>query len=87
MYAKLYASSEPRTRLLLPRTAVIRKNGRWYVFLATAFEGEYEPVEVKVAPADNRRYEVLEGLKEGEEVVNDALFMMDADAQISGLLK
>ncbi len=87
MYAKLYAYAEAKTRLLLPATALIRKNGAWYVFLATAFEGEYEPIEVKVKALDNRYYEVLEGLKEGEEVVNDALFLMDADAQIGGLIR
>ncbi len=85
MYAKLYASTKPKARLLVPRSAVIRKKGEWYAFLATEFKGEYEPVKVRVAPLDNRYFEVLEGLKEGEEVVNNALFMMDSDAQINSI--
>ncbi len=85
MYAKLYASTRPKARLLVPRSAVIRKNGEWYAFLATEFKGEYEPVKVRVTPLDNSYFEVLEGLKEGEEVVNNALFMMDSDAQINSI--
>ncbi len=85
MYATLQASTRAQERLLLPRTAVIRKSGKWYVFLATEFKGEYLPLEVKVKPVDNTYFEVLEGLKEGDEVVNNALFMMDSDAQINSI--
>ncbi len=85
MYTTIYASSQAREHLLVPRTAVIRKNGEWYAFLATEFKGEYLPVKVKVKALDNRYYEVLEGLREGDEVVNNALFMMDSDAQINGI--
>ncbi len=85
MYATLHASVSAQEHLLVPRTAVIRKNGEWYAFLATEFKGEYLPVKVKVKALDNRYYEVLEGLREGDEVVNNALFMMDSDAQINGI--
>ena len=85
MYATLHSYGKTVTRLILPRTAVIRKNGKWYAFLATEFEGEYEPIEVKVKPLDDERFEIIEGLKEGERVVNNALFMMDSDAQINGI--
>ena len=72
-------------RLVLPRTAVIRKMGRWYLFKAGEFEGEYEPVEVTVEPLDDRRYAILSGVSEGDTVVNNALFLIDSDAQINGL--
>lgn len=85
MYATAYASSKEEARLLIPRTAVIRKNGQWYVFLATEFKGEYEPLKVELKPLDNQYFEVLDGLKEGDEVANNALFMMDSDAQINGV--
>ncbi len=85
MYAKIYASSTAKKRLLIPNTALIRKNGTWYAFLATEFKGEYEPVEIKVKVLDNQYYEVLSGLQEGDEVVENALFMMDSDAQINSI--
>jgi len=85
MFATLYAKSETKTMLTLPRTAVIRKMNSWYVFKAGEFEGEYEPVEVSIKPIDNERYAILSGLSEGDEVVNNALFLIDSDAQINGL--
>lgn len=85
MFATLFAASKEESMLVLPRTAVIRKMGSWYVFKAGEFEGEYEPVEVRVKPIDNERYAILSGLDEGDEVVDNALFMIDSDAQINGL--
>jgi len=85
MYVKVHASSKDSTRLVIPRTAAIRKNGLWYAFLATEFKGEYEPIQIKILPLDNKHYEVIEGLNVSDTVVNNALFMMDSDAQINGI--
>jgi len=85
MYATLYASASKTTKLVIPRTAAMRKNGIWYAFLATDFKGEYEPLEIKVQPLDNKYFEVLSGLRKGDSVVNNALFMMDSDAQINSV--
>jgi len=85
MYATLYASASKTTKLVIPRTAAMRKNGIWYAFLATDFKGEYEPLEIKVQPLDNKYFEVLSGLRKGDSIVNNALFMMDSDAQINSV--
>ncbi len=85
MYVRIFRTPKPRSYLTLPRTAVIRKNGRWYAFLTGDFKGEYEPVSIKVRPLDTRRYIVTDGLREGDEVADNALFLLDADAQINGL--
>ncbi len=85
MYTTIASSAGDKRYLTLPRTAVIRKNGRWYAFVVGEYEGEYEPVEIDVRPLDRDRYEVVSGLAEGDEVVDNALFMMDSDAQINGL--
>jgi len=85
MYAKVYATATMKSRLVIPRTAAIRKNGTWYVFLATEFKGEYEPIEIALKPLDNKHYEVITGLQPGDIVVNNALFMMDSDAQINSI--
>jgi membrane fusion protein, copper/silver efflux system len=42
-------------------------------------------VEVLATPLDDYSYVIESGLKNGDEVVSDALFMMDSDAQINGL--
>ena len=85
MYTSIKASAKAAATLAIPRTAAIRKNGKWYAFLASEYEGEYEPVEITVKPIDKINYEVINGLAEGDEVVNNSLFMMDSDAQINGL--
>jgi len=85
MYAKVHATANTKSRLVIPRTAAMRKNGTWYVFLATDFKGEYEPLIIEVKPLDNTYFEVTKGLQTGDVVVNNALFMMDSDAQINSV--
>jgi len=85
MYAKLHASTQSSAKLVIPRTAAIRKSGIWYVFLATEFKGEYEPLAVELKPLDSKHYEVTKGLNVGDTLVNNALFMMDSDAQINSV--
>ncbi len=85
MYAKVHASATSKSRIVIPRTAAIRKSGRWYAFLATEFKGEYEPIQIELKPLDNQYYEVIKGLHTGDNIVNNALFMMDSDAQINSI--
>ena len=85
MYAKVYASAETKNRLIIPRTSVVRKSGLWYAFLATEFKGEYEPIVIEVKPLNNKHYEVIKGLTTDDTIVNNALFMMDSDAQINSV--
>jgi len=85
MYAKLHATAATSSKLVIPRTAALRKDGKWYAFLATEFKGEYEPVEIELEPLDKVYFLVKKGLSDGENIVNNALFMMDSDAQINSI--
>ncbi|MEN8303726.1 MAG: efflux RND transporter periplasmic adaptor subunit [Campylobacterota bacterium] len=85
MYATLISSSESQEYLTLKRTAVIRKNGKYYAFVVGDFQGEYEPIEIQTRELDSETYIVTGGLNVDDEVVDNALFMMDSDAQINGL--
>jgi Cu(I)/Ag(I) efflux system membrane fusion protein len=85
MYARVDSVLQTQSYLVLPASAVIRKNGKHYVFAAGEFEGEYAPIEISATPFDSKSYIVNAGLVEGARVVNNALFMMDSDAQINGL--
>ena len=85
MYTTIMASSSAKTHLTLPTTAVIRRNSHFYVFIVGEFKGEYEPKVVDVQPLDSNTYIIKSGLQEGDEVVDNALFMMDSDAQINSL--
>lgn len=84
MYASVISKDKMRKYLILPQSAVIRKNGKYYVFIVSEFQGEYEPKEIKAEALNNETY-IIQGLNAGDEVVNNAMFMMDSDAQINGL--
>ena len=85
MYMSVSMRQKEETYLILPTTAVIRKNGVFYVFIVGEYEGEYEPLQIEVEVLNPDTYIVKGGLSEGDEVVNNALFMMDSDAQVNGL--
>lgn len=85
MYMSVAMNQSKENYLTLPTTAVIRKNGAFYVFVVGEYEGDYEPLRVEVEALNPDTYIVKSVLKEGDIVVNNALFMMDSDAQINGL--
>ena len=84
-FATLSIKSAPKKMLLIPRSAVIRKNGAWYAFKVGEYEGEYEPTRVEVEPFDNRYYRIIKGLSKGDVIADSAMFLLDSDAQINGL--
>lgn len=85
MYASVISQDKAQEYLTLPTDAVMRKDGKFYVFVVGEYEGEYDPLEVSVKPLNPHTYIITQGLVEGDEVVSNALFMMDSDAQINGL--
>jgi Cu(I)/Ag(I) efflux system membrane fusion protein len=85
MYANVTSLTNKQVQLTLPTTAVIRKDSKFYVFIVGEFKGEYEPRAIKAKQLDTDTYKILDGLRENDEVVNNALFMLDSDAQINGL--
>ena len=46
---------------------------------------EFEPIEIKAKRINSNKYEIIEGLKEGQQVINNALFLLDSDAITNGL--
>lgn len=85
MFARVDVIKESREMLTLPKTAVIIKGDKRIVFVAGEWEGEYEPSLIEAKRLPDGKFEILSGLEEGATVVNNALFMMDSDAQINGL--
>jgi Cu(I)/Ag(I) efflux system membrane fusion protein len=70
--------------LAIPITAVLDSGTRKLVHVMVS-EGAYRPVEVKVGPRSGSYYPVLDGLKEGDQVVVRGNFLLDSQFQISGL--
>lgn len=75
-----------RDGLVIPRTAVLWTGKRSIVYVKQA--GSKEPVfrlrEVELGPMLGNRYVVTKGLKDGEEIVTQGAFNVDAAAQLAG---
>ena len=84
MYVKIIAKKEFKDVLVLDKSAVIQKKKDFYVFLATEFKGEFEPIKVDVIDI-GEKYIIKSGLKLGDRVVKSSMFMLDSDAEINSL--
>jgi len=84
LFATVFVSSNKRTMLILPKSAVLNKGKKHFVFIPLK-DGEFEPKEIEAKRIDSKRYEVISGLKEGNEVIDNALFLLDSDAITNGL--
>ena len=77
----LRAELEP-SALLVPDAAVLRSGEKNTVFVALA-GGHFEPRTVTLGPrSEDSQYQVLSGLKEGEQVVTSGQFMLDSESQL-----
>ena len=83
MYANIFLKSViDRDSLVIPQEAVIDSGVRQIVFVAVG-EGRFQPREVNIGLEGNENdYQVLAGLKEGEEIVLSAQFMLDSESRL-----
>lgn len=84
MFAKVDIKQINREILTLPKTAVLQKGSKHYVFQYLSQE-EYEPIEVTAKRISSNKYEIIDGVEEGQRVINNALFLLDSDAITNGL--
>ncbi|MDD2448977.1 MAG: HlyD family efflux transporter periplasmic adaptor subunit [Sulfurimonas sp.] len=82
MFAKVHISKDIKEALTLPKEAIIKRDGKLYVFTKVS-KTEYEPQEVD-AKYMGGYYEIFSGVNENTEVVVNALFLLDSDAQTNG---
>ena len=83
MYADIYL--KPRIAadsLVIPQEAVIDSGVRKVVFISLG-KGKFQPREVELGIEGNdNEFQVLKGLKEGEEIVVSAQFMLDSESRL-----
>ncbi|MFA7092442.1 MAG: HlyD family efflux transporter periplasmic adaptor subunit [Arcobacteraceae bacterium] len=84
MFAKVVVQTHQKTALTLPKNAVIQKGNKHFVFLYHSQE-EYEPLEVEAKRINANMYEIISGLNVNDEVINNALFLLDSDAVTNSL--
>jgi len=68
-------------RLSVPKTAVLLTGARSLVYVESA-PGMFDPREIHVGQEGDDRFEILEGLKEGEKVVTSANFLIDSESKL-----
>ncbi len=70
----------------VPESAVIDSGSRQVVLVAKG-EGRFEPRMVKLGRRGGGYREVLDGLREGEEIVTTAIFLIDAESNLRAALR
>ncbi len=83
-YATIKSIQTIMTNLVLPTTAVITKGDKHLVFIPGEYEGEYKTKVIKAKRISSTQFQVVSGLKEGDVVVNNSLFLIDSDVVING---
>lgn len=82
IFANVVISHKMGTGLTVPASAVIRTGERDIAFRAVSAD-LFMPVQVKISPLRfEDRFQVLEGLKAGDEVVTSANFLIDSESRL-----
>ncbi|MCU0770735.1 MAG: efflux RND transporter periplasmic adaptor subunit [Verrucomicrobia bacterium] len=85
MWADVELEIESGEKLAVPASAVINTGTR-YVAFAEGPDQHLEPREVSLGWRTDDYYEVVAGLREGEQVVTRALFLVDSESQLKAAI-
>lgn len=85
MWANVDIHVDTGEKLSVPASAVI-DSGQRYVAFVSRPDQHLEPREIKVGMKTDDYYEVVSGLKEGEQVVARALFLVDSESQLKAAI-
>ena len=82
MYADVTIYAEPKRKVLtVPRDSIISTGGSERVILAMG-KGRFKPVTIRTGIETNDRVEVIDGLKEGDEIVLSSQFLIDSESSL-----
>lgn len=82
MFAEIKINSDTqKAALVIPSEAVIRSGNNTQVFIVRG-KGKYEPRKVKLGIESHGHVVVLAGLREGDEVVTSAQFLIDSESKL-----
>jgi Cu(I)/Ag(I) efflux system membrane fusion protein len=87
MYATVeFASSHSKDKALTVPDSAVLDTGTRQLVLVQRGEGQFEPRPVKLGMHADGYFEVLEGVKAGENVVVSANFLIDAESNLKAAL-
>ena len=86
MYATVELKSRGRLGLVVPTNAVLDSGTEQVVFVAHG-DGLFQPRKVTIGRRLGDSTEILEGLKEGDQVATGASFFLDSESQLRASLQ
>ncbi|HEY3359304.1 MAG TPA: efflux RND transporter periplasmic adaptor subunit [Polyangia bacterium] len=85
-YVTVVLRSDLGARLVVPKEAIIDTGPRQYALIALP-GGYFEPRTVKIGPAGDEYYAVLDGLQAGDRVVTSAQFLIDSETNLQAAMQ
>lgn len=86
MFANIELKKNLGEAIVIPEDAVIDTGTRKIVFVKVG-PSRFEPREVKAGPRIENTFAILSGLKEGEEIVTSAHFLIDAESKFQAAIQ
>ncbi|MBN8538946.1 MAG: efflux RND transporter periplasmic adaptor subunit [Parachlamydiales bacterium] len=86
MFSNISLKKNLGEAIVIPDDAVIDTGARKIVFIKTG-TSRFEPREIKAGPRIENTFAILSGLKEGEEIVTSAHFLIDAESKFQAALQ
>lgn len=86
MFSNISLKKNLGEAIVIPDDAVIDTGARKIVFVKTG-TSRFEPREIKAGPRIENTFAILSGLKEGEEIVTSAHFLIDAESKFQAALQ
>ena len=86
MYANVELSMPSAIAVLVPTNAVLDSGKEQVVFVAKG-DGHFEPRRVTIGRRSGDQIQIVQGVKEGEEVATGATFFLDSESQLRASLQ
>jgi RND family efflux transporter MFP subunit len=86
MYATVELTMHGGVGIVVPTSAVLDSGAEQIVFLAQG-DGVFQPRKVKIGRRLGESIQILEGLKEGDQVASGATFFLDSESQLRASLQ
>jgi len=85
MFVNVALEAPQGKQLVIPASGVLQSGARQVVFVNRS-DGYLEPRDVELGSRSGDNFIVLKGLKEGEEIVTSANFLIDSESQLQAAL-
>lgn len=82
MFAQVELSTSNKGKVVTAPVSAVIDSGTRQIVLIQQGEGRFEPREVKLGSRSDNYVEILEGVKDGEQVVVAANFLIDAESNL-----